>query len=615
VVTHDATGNRRTDDRPVPKVCGADAELANFVLGLDSPWGTGSIASKLLLRHVPGVGRTPWATSAWNYAGTHAVYSTQSASGEVACAGCSQTTITPDYDPQDWGRKFLSSNGGSAYIDLDHLELCTPEVHSAHDHVAAWYAMLRIARRAQQAVNAALDDGLRVEVLVNNSDGLGNAYAGHLSFLVSRRCFDNIFHRKIHHMLYLASYQASSIVITGQGKVGAEHGAPPVDYQLSQRADFFETVSARQTTYRRPMVNSRDKALCADLGGHKPFPSDSDDRSGPGLARLHVIFYDSNLCHVACLLKVGVMQIALAMLEAQQIDPTLILDDPLDATLRWSHDPTLRARALTAAGEQLTAVEWQLRFLEEAERFCRRGGCDGVVPRAGEILALYADTLEKLHAGDFDALTGRLDWVLKLRILDEAMAAHAGLSWNCLEVKHLDHLYSALDPEEGLYWHYERAGLVEPVVDEERIERFVHHPPDETRAWTRAMLLRLAGPDTLDQLDWDSITFKEPDASGWPVYRTLKLSHPLGLSRAATAHLFGPGRTLSEVLDALLAAEGTGCVSNLTWPPSTGQAYDDGPALLAAPYDTAASGSDPAAVYAYGSLHHGHLEQEGEQND
>ena len=36
------------------------------------------------------------------------------------------------------------------------------------------------------------------------------------------------------------------------------------------------------------------------------------------------------------------------------------------------------------------------------------------MPRAGEILALWADTLDKLGAGDLDALTGRLDWVLKL---------------------------------------------------------------------------------------------------------------------------------------------------------------------------------------------------------
>jgi len=49
-------------------------------------------------------------------------------------------------DPQDRGRRFLPTNGGCAYIDLDHLELALPETLSAFDHVAYWRAMLHVAR-------------------------------------------------------------------------------------------------------------------------------------------------------------------------------------------------------------------------------------------------------------------------------------------------------------------------------------------------------------------------------------------------------------------------------------------------------------------------------------
>src|SRR5207245_816604 len=106
--------------------------------------------------------------------------------------------------------------------------------------------------------------GQRIHVLVNNSDGRGNAYGSHLNFLVTRRAWDNIFERKLHHMLYLASFQVSSIVYTGQGKVGSENGMPAVAFQLSQRADFFETLTGMQTTHERPIVNSRDEALCGE---------------------------------------------------------------------------------------------------------------------------------------------------------------------------------------------------------------------------------------------------------------------------------------------------------------------------------------------------------------
>jgi Pup amidohydrolase len=504
----------------VPKLCGADIELGNFVLGLERGSGTGREASRALLREI----EAPYADR-----GGYGVRLVGSA-GRAA------------YDPQDWGRKYLSSNGGCFYCDLDHLECCLPEVRSAYDHLAAWHAMLRIARRALEAANARLPAGQRIHVLVNNSDGRGNAYGSHLNFLVTRRAWDDIFERRLHHMLYLAAFQVSSIVYTGQGKVGAENGRPAVAFQLSQRADFFEAVTGVQTTYRRPIVNSRDEALC----GREPEPS-------PDLARLHCIFFDNTLCHGSSLLKVGTMQMMLALLEAERVDPDLLLDDPVAAVVRWSHDPTLTARARTASGKALTAVELQLLFLEEAQRFAAAGGFDDVVPRAGDILALWEDTLLELRAGDVTGLSSRLDWVLKLRILRRAMQQRPGLTWAAPEIKHLDHLYGSLDPAEGLYWAHERLGIVERLVSESEVERFVHEPPEDTRAWTRAMLLRLAGPDGIEDVDWDRIRFRRARRGYWPVVRTLHLDDPLGFTRAAVEGVIQDAATLDDVLDALHA--------------------------------------------------------------
>src|SRR5213080_3533469 len=329
----------------VPKLCGADIELGNFVLGLERAGGTGREASRALLREIDA----PYADR-----GGYGVRLVRSASGYQMGHGASGAT----YDPQDWGRKYLSSNGGCVYIDLDHLECCLPEVRSAYDHVAAWHAMLRIARRALVAANAKLPAGQRIHVLVNNSDGRGNAYGSHLNFLVTRRTWDNIFERKLHHMLYLAAFQVSSIVYTGQGKVGAENGTPAAAFQLSQRADFFETLTGAQTTYQRPIVNSRDEALC----GQRPSMWRSDEpEPSSDLARLHCIFFDNTLSPGSSVLKVGTMQLLLACLEAERANPDLLLDDPVAAVVQWSHDPTLTARARMASGKELTAVELQLR--------------------------------------------------------------------------------------------------------------------------------------------------------------------------------------------------------------------------------------------------------------
>lgn len=530
----------------VPKICGADVELGNFIIGARSAGGSGYSSSRSLLREIQGVPQSPW--SSGKYYG-------HGASIAVKDSGNDDCDVGEDrYDSlsQDYGRKFLASNGGCAYIDLNHLELNTPEVSSAYDHVAAWHAMLLIAREAMLRANRRLAPDRRIQVLVNNSDGVGNSYGSHFNYLISRRAWDNIFCRKLHYLAYLASYQATSIIFTGQGKVGAENGAPDVDYQLSQRADFFEIMVGRQTTFSRPLVNSRDEPLCG-----KAARGDSGRSSSSRLARLHCIFYDSNLCHVANLLKCGMMQIVLAMLEAGAVRGVLILDDPLAAVRRFSHDPSLTAHVRTASGKRLSAIQWQMCFLEDAQRFVDAGRCDGLVPRAREILALCADTLAKLHSGDWPALTGRLDWLLKRAIIQRAMSHRPHLRWSSPEIKHLDHLYSSLDLAEGLYWVYEHAGLVERVVSPAEIERLVHEPPQDTRAYGRAMLLRRVGQEHIDYVNWDSIELKVPNSGYWPARHVVEMPNPAGFNKADTEALWESGGTWDRVLQALSLPQGS----------------------------------------------------------
>jgi proteasome accessory factor A len=515
---------------PLPKLCGADVELGNFILGVERIGGTCDIASRILLEEIR------------DQQGAH-----YGASGSFDRSGGPQPRGgNGGSSARDWGRTFLASNGGCVYIDLDHLELCLPEVLSAYDHAACWEAMLRVAAKALASANGKLRRGTRIQALVNNSDGLGHSYGSHLNFLIARRAWDNIFRRKLQHMLFLAAYQVSSIVFTGQGKVGAENGAPRVDYQISQRADFFEQLAGPQTTVKRPLVNSRDEALA----GPPPIgESGGTDAEAP--ARLHVIFYDNTLCPAACLLKVGVMQIILCMLEHERINPGLFLDDPLEAVVRWSHDPSLRAKARTAAGRYLTALELQQLFLEEVRKFLETAEISRYVPRAREITALWEDTLKKLQAGDMTALAGRLDWVLKMNMLERVLGRHPHLHWRSAEIKHLDQIYSSLDPSEGLYWACARDGFVERLVEESRIGWLERNPPEDTRAWTRSMILRIAPPESLDSVDWDSIRIKTRGRGYLSRYVQLDMADPFGFTKEAAAADFQKGGSLEEILDRL----------------------------------------------------------------
>jgi proteasome accessory factor A len=483
----------------VPKIIGADVELGNYLRGGGRLSPTGHLASRLLLEQIQGV-------SGWSYKGYQTIY------------------------PQDIGRKWLS-NGGAAYIDLDHLEICIPEVTCAWDFCAAFHAQLRIAREARDRAAADLRPGETLHVAACNSDGQGASWGSHLNFLISRACFDNIFKKRLQYLLWLASYQAASVVLHGQGKVGSENFAPEVPFQLSQRADFMEQIVALQTTFNRPLINARDENLTG-----------SEDR----FARFHHIACDVNLAHTANVLKAGILQILLCMVEAEapQVGTEPILRDPVQACGAFSRDPNLEARQPMLSGEARSAVDVVRSYFDVAAEFVASGACDLAVPRAREIIRLWGETLDLLAERDWGRLARRLDWVLKYQMLQEVLDENPGLTWQSPEIKHLDLEYGSLNRQEGIYWQLEEAGFVDRLVSDRQIERLITNPPLDTRAFTRGKLLQAFEPRQILEIDWDRLKVEaRTERSSTSYSRSVAMGDPTGHTRSQTGRLF---RQLAE---------------------------------------------------------------------
>ncbi len=559
----------------VPKMLGADIELGCCIVGLDRPGGTGYLASQALLREMPGAanpedcqpdadGNVPNETadedvyntpngysdySGYSYSPSNCLQSSYGAGWGYGYANYNHAWSSGSqnsYNPSDWGRKWLI-NAACTYIDMGHLEVCTPEVLSAFEHVAAWKALLNVTRLAQQRAQAKLPDGQNLEVLVNNSDGLGNSYGSHTNFLITRRCMENIARRKLHYTLFLASHFASSIVYTGAGKVGSENGPEYTGYQLSQRADFYESITGVQTTHNRPIVNLRDETLCGPRGLRNA--ASWGDQAG--LARAHMIFSDNTMCDTSTMLKMGVAQIVFAMLEQEQVDTSLILDSPLSALHAWSRDPGCRTVAPLINGQKRTAVEFQQELHQRAKAFVDTGRADGIVPRVGEIIDIWGQTLEELRAGDVDALVGKLDHVLKRTVLEDVMAQR-GLDWDSEEIRYLDQTYGSLKPAGGIYNLYADQ-LVKKLVPDSQIERLTHEPPTDTRAYLRGVIVRLIDEDSLSSMDWDQIRFKfkDPNAvNSWSTDKNyvLSMADPLGLTQAECAQALSSGKPIQQIL-------------------------------------------------------------------
>jgi hypothetical protein len=482
---------------PCVKVIGADFELANSLENGHRHDGHVNEAAKRLLEELPGYPRE----RAWG------------------------TLI-------EWGRRFLPCNGGSAYIDSDHLEINLPEHTRAADHAAHMHAGLKLARGAQVAASAKLPAGSRLNVMAAVSDGQ-QSWGHHLNVMVRRDLFDDMFTRKPHLAGFLATHLATAPVYAGHGAVGASNDRPPCTYQLSQRADWFEELVGHQTTHRRPLLNLRD-----------------EPHAGEKFARMHIIYFDNVLCPIACHLKAGTTQLVLAMMEAGWADPGLLLDDPLTAALEVSRDLTLQ-KPLTMArrGVHWSAVEVQKALADLAGEFIASGEAGDAVPGAEEIVRLWRETLDLLGRKDFGALARRCDWVLKFVLL-ERQRARRGLSWESPELKCLDLIFSSLDPQEGLFWQMAAAGLVEAMPAPETVERFVQEPPDDTRAYLRAHVLRRFGNHVVD-LDWDRIRFRLQTDRYWWSETAVDMPDPTAFGKEETEEIVQRCQTLSDLVEAL----------------------------------------------------------------
>ena len=237
------------------------------------------------------------------------------------------------------------------------------------------------------------------------------------------------------------------------------------------------------------------------------------------------------------------------LIEAGYFDDSLVLEKPLVALHAWGRDPDLNIRMPLLSGQTLTAVELQLKFLEKARAFDAQHGFTDIVADAEQIMALWDDTLTKLQSRSFESLRGRIDWIMKRALLEQALAEHPDWDWRSPELTYLDQMYSSIDPADGLFHSLDAAGLFEPVATEAEIARFVSNPPEYTRAWTRAMLLRAAGPDRVTKVDWDRIDLKSAGDCLRPAH--IQLPDPLGATRSDTEAVFSACGDFTNLLDRL----------------------------------------------------------------
>jgi proteasome accessory factor A len=390
-----------------------------------------------------------------------------------------------DQHDRDWdepaGNGGFLFNGGRVYIDMGHLEYCTPECASAADVVRYDRAGDLLLQEAVQSL------GLKgkVHFIRNNIDHYTGATFGcHENYSLERKA---PLHER--NVMSLLTFLTLRVLFSGAGRVGSirptrfrsevvqrEETAP---FQLSQRADYIQNDFFEWVQHNRAIINTRDEPL-------------ADPRQ---YRRLHLIHGDTNVLPSAVFLKVGTTRLVLDLLDADEM-PQLVLSDAVTTLRQLSRTLKPPWRVSLADGRSADALELLDRYRVKARQLFK-----GRDTETDEILNLWEWVQEAL-ANDMASLVGLVDWVSKeflLRKFCESEGVHWGSSW--LESQDLE--FHQIDPDKSLGLALANMdGFWAPVrLLQARVE-----PPANSRAHARSRLMReIMGRETSYFLDWEAV--------------------------------------------------------------------------------------------------------------
>jgi proteasome accessory factor A len=490
------------------KVLGTETEFGITIL--NQPGFNPVVASSAVINSYPGnVSRIQWS------------YDEESPGRDLRGADVHRPVVA---EPGVGLVNTVLTNGARLYVDHAHPEYSSPEC--ADPWSAALYdkAGEQVMVDAIEAAQRLLASGERMVVHKNNSDGKGNSYGAHENYLIARAIpFGDIVRQ-------LTAFFVTRQVFTGSGKVGAENGRPNVDFQITQRADFFEEEVGLETTLKRPIINTRDEPH-ADASRYR---------------RLHVIIGDANRSELQTFLKIGTTALVLDAIEDGALVDPVILAEPVEAVWSVSHDRSLNQVYNTAGGSRMTALDVQWWYFEKVAHHARTAGVDPIWERAlDEWERILVDLgREPLTTAD------RLDWTAKLRIL-EAYRDRDGLDWSHPKLRLLDLQYHDVDPQRSLYQRLVNRGAIRRLFDDDAVATAVAEPPIDTRAFFRGSCVRRY-PEDLVAANWDSLVFDV----GEETLKRVPMMEPLKGTSRHVADLLDAAPNAAAMISALGGNDG-----------------------------------------------------------
>lgn len=440
-------------------------------------------------------------TARWDYEGEDPLADLRGGRLRRSAAHPSQLTDDParpapsgDVPPAPWGSRARPSaaeaalprattavlvNGARFYVDHAHPEYSSPEVLTPRDALIWDRAGEVVARRAMTALDeGSVDAPAQIVLYKNNVDGKGAAYGSHENYLVRR---DVPFEALAE---VLTPFLVTRPVLVGSGRVGIGQRSERPGFQISQRADYVESEIGLQTTFNRPIINTRDE----------PHADNARWR------RLHVINGDANRFDVPIYLKIATTDLLLWFLEQAYTEGSdrftealtrlrrlTIIGDPVEEHWALSHDPTLSHELRTQSGS-MTALAIQRAFLDVISPAVTRVE-DAQAHRALALWRQVLDVLEQWRHDGAGPAAQMVEWVAKYELC-EGLRRRSGTGWDDPRLAALDIQWADLRPGRSVVDRLDAAGRIHRLASEAEIQRAADTPPEGTRAAIRGTAIR-----------------------------------------------------------------------------------------------------------------------------
>ena len=392
-----------------------------------------------------------------------------------------------DLHQRDWdepaGNGGFLFNGGRCYVDMGHLEYCTPECLDLRDLILYDRAGDQLLAQAVQS------EGIESQVtfIRNNIDYYSGATFGcHENYLVRRSA--PLSEANVQSLL---TFLTLRMLYCGAGRVRASHtaeariesvvGWADSDFQISQRADYINNDLFEWVQFNRAIINTRDEPL-------------ADPRK---YRRLHLLHGDTSVLPETLALKIGTTALALDLLEIDRL-PKRALADAVLSFRTLSH--TVKGPWLTplADGSSASAVAVLREFQVNAEAEFRHRD-----EETNQVLDLWDRALTGLE-GDVGSLVGTVDWVTKRWLFEQFVTAE-NLPWTDPWLQAQDLEFHAVTANRNIGLPLARPdSRFDPARED--VVKALDTPPANTRAAARSQVMKsLANQKSRYFVDWEVI--------------------------------------------------------------------------------------------------------------